>query len=219
MRIIKIGKAESNDIYKDYKNDPTVSREHCEIFMDDEGNTFLTDLNSTNGTYINGKKIDKPVKLGEKDIVKAGNSLVNWKGLLMKGLNKKDEVITNDSIDPEKSGKNQASLKNSFEQKESTKDKSKIAKYFSYDDEYISGGTYFVRLLLQSFLILLFGLGIYLMAVTIYKRAKSLGHSNGASGLLIFISFIPYLSIIPHWYLWFSNGNEIKFKENIEIKN
>ena len=219
MRIIKIGKAESNDIYKDYKNDPTVSREHCEIFMDDEGNAFLTDLNSTNGTYINGKKIDKPVKLGEKDIVKAGNSLVNWKGLLMKGLNKKDGVITNDSIDPEKSSKNQASLKNSFEQKESTKDKSKIAKYFSYDDEYISGGTYFVRLFLQSFLILLFGLGIYLMAVTVYKRAKSLGHSNGESGLLIFISFIPILNIIPHWYLWFSNGNEIKFKENINIKN
>jgi len=83
MQIIKIGKAESNEIYKDFKDDPTVSRVHCEIFVDDEGNKFLTDLNSTNGTFVNGNKISEPVQLGRFDIVRAGNSLVKWKEYLM----------------------------------------------------------------------------------------------------------------------------------------
>ena len=83
MQIIKIGKASSNEIYKDFKDDPTVSRFHCEIFVDDEGNKFLTDLDSTNGTFVNGNKISEPVQLGRFDIVRAGNSLVKWKEYLM----------------------------------------------------------------------------------------------------------------------------------------
>jgi len=83
MQIIKIGKASSNEIYKDFKDDPTVSRNHCEIFVDDEGNNFLTDLDSTNGTFVNGNKISEPVQLGRFDIVRAGNSLVKWKEYLM----------------------------------------------------------------------------------------------------------------------------------------
>ena len=83
MQIIKIGKASSNEIYKDFKDDPTVSRIHCEIFVDDEGNKFLTDLDSTNGTFVNGNKISEPVQLGRFDIIRAGNSLVKWKEYLM----------------------------------------------------------------------------------------------------------------------------------------
>jgi pSer/pThr/pTyr-binding forkhead associated (FHA) protein len=80
MRIIKIGKEKSNDIC--FENDPTVSRNHCQIFVDDDGNKFLTDLNSTNGTFVNNNKISEPVMLSRFDIVRAGNSLVNWKEFL-----------------------------------------------------------------------------------------------------------------------------------------
>jgi len=83
MKIVKIGKSRSNDIYKDFVNDSTVSRFHCQIFVDNEGNAFLTDLESTNGTFVNGNKIIKPVKLDSLDIVRAGNSLVKWKEHLM----------------------------------------------------------------------------------------------------------------------------------------
>ena len=83
MRIIKIGKEKTNDIYKDFKNDPTVSRNHCQIFEDDQGNKFLTDLKSTNGTFVNGNKISEPVLLSRYDIVRAGNSLVKWKDFMM----------------------------------------------------------------------------------------------------------------------------------------
>lgn len=100
MRIIKIGKDDTNDIYRDFKSDPTVSRYHCQIFVDDQGNKFLTDLNSTNGTFVNGNKISEPVLLTSYDIVRAGNSLVNWKEFLMNSRNESDGLDQlNSSID------------------------------------------------------------------------------------------------------------------------
>ena len=69
MRIIKIGKDKSNDIHKALFDDPGVSRIHCEIFLDDEGNVFLTDKGSTNGTFVNGNKISEPQMLDELDVV------------------------------------------------------------------------------------------------------------------------------------------------------
>ena len=90
-----------------------------------------------------------------------------------------------------------------------------MKKYFTYDDEYISGGQYFLRHVLQTLLCIIL-VGFYLKSVTAYKRAKSLGNSNGAcnafavwGGLSLFIAVVPGLNImnvILHWYLWFSNG-------------
>lgn len=81
MRLIKVGKALTNDIV--ISNDSTVSRLHLQIFVDDEDNKFVTDLNSTNGTFVNGNKISESVQLDRFDIVRAGNSLVKWKEYLM----------------------------------------------------------------------------------------------------------------------------------------
>lgn len=83
MRIIKIGKDKSNDIHKALIDDPGVSRIHCEIFLDDEGNVFLTDKGSTNGTFVNGHKISEPQILDEFDVLRVGNSVVDWKGFIM----------------------------------------------------------------------------------------------------------------------------------------
>ena len=95
MRIIRIGKSPSNDIYQEFKGDLTVSREHCEIFVDDENNVFLTDLNSTNGTYVNGTRVTSPVMLKKLDIVRAGNSLVKWKEYISGGEVEFAETIEN----------------------------------------------------------------------------------------------------------------------------
>ena len=40
-----------------------VSREHCQLF-DKNGNIFVHDLESANGTFVNDVKIDKPTLLG-----------------------------------------------------------------------------------------------------------------------------------------------------------
>ena len=100
MRIIKIGKDKSNDICKDLISDPAASRIHCEIFIDDEGNIFLTDKGSTNGTFVNGNKISQPQKLDDFDIVRVGNSVIDWKGFVMNQNKKEIHKKTNSPIIP-----------------------------------------------------------------------------------------------------------------------
>src|SRR5579863_4120906 len=52
---VTIGREPNNDIVIDH---PAVSRHHCRIIL--QGDTYFTeDLNSTNGTLVNGKKIIK----------------------------------------------------------------------------------------------------------------------------------------------------------------
>ena len=77
MKLIKIGRTEDNDLV--IKDDTTISRNHAEIFLDDEGNIFLTDLNSSNGTFVNGNKLEDSIILKKKDIVKIGNTVIDWK--------------------------------------------------------------------------------------------------------------------------------------------
>jgi len=92
MKIIKIGKASDNDIV--ISGDSTVSRLHMQMFIDDEANVFVTDLSSLNGTFINGVKISDSVKLNTFDIVKVGNSLINWKELLLDDVDAQDAYKT-----------------------------------------------------------------------------------------------------------------------------
>lgn len=92
MRIIKIGKASSNDIV--INGDTTVSRVHMQMFIDDEANVFVTDLNSMNGTFVNGIKISESVKLNTYDILRIGNSLVNWKEYLLDDVDAQDAYKT-----------------------------------------------------------------------------------------------------------------------------
>ena len=56
-------------------NDAQVSRDHLRIFFKD-GEFFLEDLGSTNGTYINGKQVRKPVPLKDGDLVSFGENNV-----------------------------------------------------------------------------------------------------------------------------------------------
>jgi transcriptional regulator with GAF, ATPase, and Fis domain len=51
--VIRIGKVEGNDVVLP---DETVSRVHCEILRDQKGH-LLRDLNSTNGTFLDGAEI------------------------------------------------------------------------------------------------------------------------------------------------------------------
>ena len=216
MRLIKIGSDQSNDIHKGFEKDPTVSRIHCEIFLDDKGNIFLTDKGSTNGTYVNGNKILEPQKLDDFDIIRAGNSVVDWKGFIMtegKELNE-NQILDKSLINFEHDN-------HEYLDKKSVK-KNSLSKFFSFQNEYISGGTYWLRVFLQGVLIIVFGLGLYLIGVTVYKRAKSLQLSNEVS--IIFALFVSIGSWIPvinfiaigiHSYLWFSNGDKVKFKQNL----
>jgi hypothetical protein len=75
MKIVTFGRHNNNEVII---NDAKVSRNHFQIIWDDNGNFILADLNSTNGTYVNGKRITGKVYLNPNDTVRAGDISIVW---------------------------------------------------------------------------------------------------------------------------------------------
>jgi len=59
--------------------DQTVSRRHAELQGVDEG-WLIRDLNSANGTYVNGVRIQKPTRLKHGDQIRVGSTLLVYTG-------------------------------------------------------------------------------------------------------------------------------------------
>lgn len=70
---ITIGRMDENDICLPAGN---VSKKHTRIFFK-EGKFIVVDLKSTNGTFVNGKKIVAPQVLKEQDQVAIGDYILN----------------------------------------------------------------------------------------------------------------------------------------------
>src|SRR5436190_15263816 len=62
------------------KGDPEISRRHAQISRTDEGRLYISDLGSTNGTFVNGKKIEGSAWLAPGDVVKVGQSTLKVGG-------------------------------------------------------------------------------------------------------------------------------------------
>lgn len=75
MKIVTIGRDPGNDVVI---NDSVVSRWHCEIIQDDSGNFLLKDIQSTNGTYVNGVRRSGTTRLNKSDIIRIGNTTLPW---------------------------------------------------------------------------------------------------------------------------------------------
>lgn len=75
MKVITIGRSTDNDIII---NDARVSRTHLQIVQNDNGIYSVVDLNSANGTFINGQKISGEVQLHQNDVVRIGNTSLPW---------------------------------------------------------------------------------------------------------------------------------------------
>lgn len=56
-------------------SDQTISRRHAEL-TPDEGKWYLRDLNSANGTFLNGRRVMARTLLQEGDQIRAGNTLL-----------------------------------------------------------------------------------------------------------------------------------------------
>jgi len=71
---LNLGRANTNDIT--IIDDPLVSRKHCSIYLHPAENKFiLKDLDSSNGTQINGETLyAEEAFLSEGDIIKVGNA-------------------------------------------------------------------------------------------------------------------------------------------------
>ncbi len=70
-KILRIGQAEENDVRF---LDSDIGAAHAEIFIDNIGNVFLTDLGSRSHTFVNGHMISDPVILQAGDKVRFGSS-------------------------------------------------------------------------------------------------------------------------------------------------
>jgi pSer/pThr/pTyr-binding forkhead associated (FHA) protein len=68
-REIIIGTGDRADIHVD---DMNVSFMHCFIRVDENQQCFITDLNSTNGTRLNGHRIDGSRRLFSGDLIQLG---------------------------------------------------------------------------------------------------------------------------------------------------
>ena len=64
-----IGRATGADFIVDAA---LVSRVHCRLTALADGQLELRDLESTNGTYVNGVRVGQPLRLGSGDRVQVG---------------------------------------------------------------------------------------------------------------------------------------------------
>ena len=109
-----------------------------------------------------------------------------------------------------------------------------MKKYFLFDNEPITGWNYLARFIIGSMLILLFGLGLWILAASAYKRsgafrwdksyrvfmailipilavtnilANAPGYLESSFNL---IDFIGFTGAVFHLILLFKNGNKIE---------
>lgn len=69
-----LGRSRQCDVVVD---DPNVSRQHAEVRPSGAGWT-LVDLGSTNGTVLNGRRIDRPHTLEPGDTIEVGTSVITF---------------------------------------------------------------------------------------------------------------------------------------------
>lgn len=69
---VSVGRSSEADIVLD---DPYASEFHFRIVVQD-GAVVLSDLGSTNGTYVNGRRVTVPTSLGKGDSIQVGNTIL-----------------------------------------------------------------------------------------------------------------------------------------------
>jgi diguanylate cyclase (GGDEF)-like protein len=56
----------------------SVSRQHARIYVEDEGNWWVEDLGSTNGTFVNEVRLSRPQQLVDSDQVRFGDAIYKF---------------------------------------------------------------------------------------------------------------------------------------------
>ena len=222
--IIKIGRNHNKKLLTN-PQDPTVSKLHLQLFIDDNYNVFISDLKSANGTYVNNNLITEPRLLEESDMLSAGNCIVKWADYIdsLKNLDTKIEDEISDVPDND-----------SNSEPITIEDESK--SWWKNDDEYINGEEFIIRFLVGICLSCVV-IGLYLCAVTAYKRASSLKYATSPIYTIVGFIFVPLVVIaitqnIPELMianviflanLWFRSGKkptvlEKKLNSEIDLK-
>lgn len=79
---LRIGSYPDNDMVIESDG---VDGNHLELFCDSDGNVFITDLNTKNGTFINGEELNGYALLSQGDKVVLGRHYVfRWESFVRK---------------------------------------------------------------------------------------------------------------------------------------
>src|SRR5579864_6286764 len=68
--MFRIGRSDKNEVVI---ADDLASRHHAMLQQSEEGMVYLTDLGSSNGTFVNGARVSTPVILQSGDRINIGN--------------------------------------------------------------------------------------------------------------------------------------------------
>jgi hypothetical protein len=71
----RLGRSEASDVHID---DSFASASHARIYPS-AGGVVIEDLGSTNGTYVNGRQITRPVQLEADDTVRIGDTELRYR--------------------------------------------------------------------------------------------------------------------------------------------
>ena len=83
---LRIGSNPDNDMVIESEG---VDGNHLELFCDNEGNVFITDLKTKHGTFINGEELNGYALLNQGDKVVLGRHYVfRWEGFIRNGSSK-----------------------------------------------------------------------------------------------------------------------------------
>lgn len=85
--------------------DRTVSRRHAELRLEN-GAWIIVDMRSANGTYVNGIRIEKPVRLKHGDQIKIGSTLVVYGGDEQSSRTSGGFQVARDMVDLDASSRN-----------------------------------------------------------------------------------------------------------------
>ena len=78
---LKIGTSSSNELVLE---EVGIDPHHLELFCDEYGNVFITDLKSSNGTFVNDQALDGFKVLVAGDKVRFGKTYIfDWENLIL----------------------------------------------------------------------------------------------------------------------------------------
>ncbi len=96
---LKIGKFSNNELVVDEEG---IDPHHLELFCDEYGNVFITDLKSINGTFVNDKALDGFKLLVAGDKVRLGKTyFFDWENLILSSNSVAKQVDVVASVESE----------------------------------------------------------------------------------------------------------------------
>ena len=108
--ILNIGRNSKNDIVI---SDSEVSGFHAQIVSDNDNQVFINDLNSQNGTFVNGVQITSPRQLVPGDKVKLASCSFDWEQHIPSAQSSPENSVKNTNT-PVNTPKKKSSLLKKF---------------------------------------------------------------------------------------------------------